>query len=167
MTASYSQIIETADSALDVIEQCLASADWSAERGEDDTIHCAAPTRWGECGGVFAWREAPTAVHFTLTAELRAPKTRLVEMLTLLAQVNERMWLGHFEYWANEGVVMFRHTLPMLDRAGPEPGEIVALISAATEAFERFLPAFNFVVWAGKSAEEAIEASLFDTLGEA
>ena len=116
---------------------------------------------------MFAWRDEPAAVHFTLTAELRAPRTRQNEMMALLSLVNERLWLGHFEYWSNEGVVMFRHTLPMLDRSGPEPGEIVALITAATEAVERFLPAFNFVVWAGKTAQEAIEASLFDTMGEA
>ena len=167
MTAFYTETFEAADTALDVIEQCLTSSDWSSERGEGSTLHCAAPTRWGECGGMFAWRDNPNAVHFTLSAELRAPGVRQLEIVRLLSLVNERLWLCHFEYWSHEGVVMFRHTLPMLDRPGPEPGEIVALITAATEAVDRFLPAFNFVVWAGKSAEDAVEASLFDTCGEA
>ena len=167
MTVANQYAFDAADSALDLIEQCLTSADWSAERGEDSTLHCAAPTRWGECGGMFAWRDEPAAVHFSLSAELRAPVMRVGELTRLVALVNERLWLGHFEYWAHEGVVMFRHALPMLDREGPEAGEIVSLIAAATEAVEQFLPAFNFVVWAGKTAEEAIEASLFETCGEA
>mgnify|MGYP000158878114 FL=1 len=62
---------------------------------------------------------------------------------------------------------MFRHCLPLLGRSSPDQGEVTALITAATEAIERFLPAFNFVVWAGKTPVEAVEAALFDTLGEA
>ena len=32
---------------------------------------------------------------------------------------------------------------------------------------ERYYPAFQFVVWAGKSASEAMSAAMFDTEGEA
>jgi len=35
------------------------------------------------------------------------------------------------------------------------------------EACERYFPAFQFVIWAGKSAESAIESSLFETMGHA
>jgi hypothetical protein len=37
----------------------------------------------------------------------------------------------------------------MLDRVTPEPGEIAAIVAAAMDAVDQFLPAFNFVVWAG------------------
>lgn len=167
MTAISTDNQYVADTALDTIEQCLTSADWASERCDDVTLHCAAPTRWGECGGMFAWRDEPAAVHFNLSAELRSPLARKAAVTELLALVNERLWMGHFEHWPAEGVIMFRHTLPMLDRASLEPGEIVAMITAATEAIERFLPAFNFVVWAGMSPAQAIEASMFETMGEA
>jgi hypothetical protein len=36
-----------------------------------------------------------------------------------------------------------------------------------THACERYFPAFQFVVWAGKSATEAMDAAMFDTEGEA
>ncbi len=167
MTTPYTQHVDIYDDPLDMIEQCLTSAEWGSDRVDDSCLQCAAPTRWGECGGMFMWREQPRAVHFSLSVDLRAPQPRKMAVLELLALVNERLWMGHFEYWAEEGVVMFRHTLPMLDRTSPEQGEVAALIAASTEALERFLPAFNFVVWAGKSPSEAIEAALFDTAGEA
>ena len=167
MSLTYSEITNIVDSSLDLIEQCLNSAEWAAERGDDATLHCVAPTRWGECGGMFGYRDEPASIQFTLSAELRAPKSRHGAIAELVGLVNERMWLGHFEFWRNEGVVMFRHTLPMMDREQPEPGEIVAMLTAASEALERFLPTFNFVAWAGKSPEEAIETSMFETIGEA
>jgi hypothetical protein len=41
------------------------------------------------------------------------------------------------------------------------------LLRLALEACERYFPAFQFVIWAGKSAEEAIQSSLMETAGEA
>jgi hypothetical protein len=55
----------------------------------------------------------------------------------------------------------------MLDRIAPDGGEIAAVIAAALDAADQFLPAFNFVVWAGKSAEDAVAAVIFETQGEA
>ena len=41
------------------------------------------------------------------------------------------------------------------------------LLDIAVEACERFFPAFQFVIWAGKTAREAIDAAMFETAGEA
>ena len=41
------------------------------------------------------------------------------------------------------------------------------LLSSALDACERYYQAFQFVVWAGKGAREAIDAAMFDTAGEA
>lgn len=159
--------VEFGESALDVVEQTLLAAEWVCERSDEGLIHCSAMTRWGECGAMFAWRDEPAAIHFSLTLDLRAPPAKKAAISELLRQINERLWLGHFDYWAEDGVAVFRHTIPMLDRAQPEPGEIAAIIAAALDAAEQFLPAFNFVVWAGKSASEALEALLLETAGEA
>jgi hypothetical protein len=41
------------------------------------------------------------------------------------------------------------------------------MLSGAIHACERYFPAFQFVVWAGKTAAEAMSASMFDVEGEA
>jgi hypothetical protein len=40
-------------------------------------------------------------------------------------------------------------------------------LKAAVDACERYYQAFQFVLWAGKTAREAIEGVLFVTEGEA
>jgi hypothetical protein len=41
------------------------------------------------------------------------------------------------------------------------------MLVGAIHACERYYPAFQFVVWAGKSAADAMTAVMFDTEGEA
>jgi hypothetical protein len=41
------------------------------------------------------------------------------------------------------------------------------MLSAALDACERYYPAYQFVVWAGNSAREALDAAVFETAGEA
>src|SRR5690242_13722195 len=118
------------DRALDVVEQTLLGAEWACERSEEGVIHCAAVTRWGEFGGMFVWREQPASLNFSLTLDLRAPQAKQSAISELLRRINERLWLGHFDYWNEEGVAVFRHTIPMLDRIAPEPGEIAAVLTA-------------------------------------
>ena len=42
-----------------------------------------------------------------------------------------------------------------------------SMLVGAIHACERYFPAFQFVVWAGKNAAEAMSAAMFDTQGEA
>jgi hypothetical protein len=167
MSALDSFTPDFSDKALDVVEQTLLAADWACERSEEGMIHCASLTKWGEFGGMFAWRDEPASLNFSLTLDLRAPTAKYAAISDLLRRINERLWLGHFDYWNEEGVAVFRHTIPMLDRIAPDAGEIAAVLAAALDAADQFLPAFNFVVWAGKSAEEAVAAVVFETAGEA
>ena len=51
--------------------------------------------------------------------------------------------------------------------AGTNDAQCETLIRLAIEACERYFPTFQFVIWAGKSAEQALEASLLETVGEA
>jgi hypothetical protein len=41
------------------------------------------------------------------------------------------------------------------------------LLGTALDASERYFPAFQFVVWAGKPAREALDAAMFETHGHA
>lgn len=167
MALYQSRTTETALEALDFIEEHLEANGWQHERDEDDAVQCICPTRWGDMGALFALRRDPDALHFSVTLDVKPQPGKAQAIAQLVMMVNERLWLGHFDYWAEESVILFRHALPMLDRDVPSGGEIRALMAAAVDSCERFVPAFNFLIWAGKSPEEAMSAAMFETLGEA
>jgi hypothetical protein len=98
---------------------------------------------------------------------MRVPKKRHVETMRLLAQINEQLLFGHFEVWPQDGSVLFRQAMPLSGGADVNDAQIECLLQAALTSCERYYQAFQFVVWAGKSATEALDSVLFDTVGEA
>ena len=88
-------------------------------------------------------------------------------MRELLSLINEKLWLGHFGLWQDEGLPMFRHALPLRGLSGPSTELIEDLLDTALVECERFYPAFQYVIWGGKSPLDAIAAALVDTVGEA
>lgn len=155
------------DAIFEVIEGVLDHAEWAFERETEDTLHCVGQTRWGEMSALFTIRDDPGMLHFTMTLDVKPTAARRQELCDLLARINERLWIGHFDFWREENVLMFRHAITLVDRRSPTGGEIDAILSAAVDALERFTPAMNFVIWAGKPAEEALEAAMIDVVGEA
>ena len=62
--------------------------------------------------------------------------------------------------------MLYRQGL-MLNGAEPTAKQCEALLQAALETCERYYQAFQFVLWAGKTPREALEASVFETAGQA
>ena len=85
-------------------------------------------------------------------------------MVTL---INEQLYFGHFDLWATEGTLLFRNGLLLTGGAVATEGQCEALIDLALDACERYFPAFQFVIWAGKSADDAMRSCLIETMGEA
>jgi hypothetical protein len=81
--------------------------------------------------------------------------------------INEQLWLGHFDLWDREKVVMYRHGVLLSGGATLNPEQCEGLLKAATDACERYYQAFQFVVWAGRSAADALETVVFETAGSA
>ena len=161
--------IETEDrhtNPVDMIEHVAALNDWSFERSGDDEITISVAGGWCDYHVSFSWMEDMEAVHLACAFDLRVTEPRKVEVMRLLSLVNEQLWIGHFDLWSKEGVVIYRQTL-LLAGAEPSSRQVESMLSNAIESCERYYQAFQFVVWAGKSAAEALEAVLFETAGEA
>ena len=62
---------------------------------------------------------------------------------------------------------MFRHALVLAGGVEASNGQCEAMLGIGLDACERYYPAFQFVVWAGKPAREALDAAMFETAGEA
>ena len=93
-------------------------------------------------------------------------KARLTEVYRLIALINEQLWLGHFDLWKDDGMLLYRHGL-LLAGAPTHVGQCEALLRGALESCERYYQSFQFVLWAGKSPEDALAATMLETHGQA
>jgi len=85
----------------------------------------------------------------------------------LIAAINEQLWIGHFDIWTHTGMIMYRQALVLPGGITASTAQCESMLVGAIHACERYYPAFQFVVWAGKTAAEAMSAAMFDTEGEA
>ncbi|MEK9671152.1 MAG: YbjN domain-containing protein [Rhodospirillaceae bacterium] len=152
---------------LDLIEQIVEGNDWTFDRRSDQELAVQVPGTWCDYSLYFAWNDEIEAMHFTCAFDMRVPKDRYQPIYELLARVNEKLWLGHFGMWEDEGLPMYRHVLPMRGASGPAMNQMEDVVETALLECERFYPAFQYVIWGGRTATEAVSAAMVDTVGEA
>jgi hypothetical protein len=155
------------DNPLEVVEQLASGHNWSFERANDFELTILVTGRWTEYQVSFTWMPDIEALHLACAFDLKVPERCRAEVQQLISLVNEQLWVGHFDLWFQDGLVMFRHALVLAGGVEASDKQCEALFSAGLEACERYYPAFQFVIWAGKSARESLEAANFETSGEA
>ena len=152
---------------LDAVEHLALVREWNYERiGEDEVTLTVAGTG-SDYQVSFPWMCDIEAMHIACAFDMKAPSRRRGEMVELVCMVNEQLWIGHFDYWNKDGLVMFRQSLMLAGGNIATDTQCEALLATAVDACERYFPAFQFVAWAGKNARESLDATLFETVGAA
>ena len=159
--------MERAEHPVDVVERLAAFNQWSFDRDDEDEISIAVEGRHAQYHVAFTWLPDIEALHVGCAFDLKVTPLRRAEILNLVSIVNEHLWIGHFDLWSKESVVMFRHSLLLAGGLEPNGRQCEALLKTAVETSERHYQAFQFVLWAGKTAREALDSVMFETAGEA
>jgi hypothetical protein len=152
---------------VEIVEHMAAAHGWSFARASEDEVTLVISGTWADYQVSFTWMGDIEALHLACAFDLKIPERRRAETTELVAMVNEQLWVGHFDVWTNEGLVMFRHALVLAGGTAASDAQCESLLATAVETCERYYQSFQFVLWAGKSPREAIETALFETKGEA
>ena len=168
MSLSQIELTETEpQNPVDQIERIAAHNQWAFDRDDEDEISIAVTGTWTDYNIAFTWLPDIEALHLACAFDLKVPPARRADALSLIALVNEQLWIGHFDVWPQDGVVMFRHSILLTGGAALNSSQCEAALGNAVTACERYYQAFQFVAWAGKSGREALETALLETKGEA
>ncbi|MCD2173700.1 YbjN domain-containing protein [Rhizobium sp. C4] len=152
---------------VDMIEFVAANNDWSFERSGEDEISMSVGGRWADYNVSFSWMEEFEALHLACAFDLKVPQSRVNEVIRLLSIVNGQVLMGHFDIWRHEDAIIFRQSLLLAGGAEPTDRQVEVLLSNALDSCEAYFQAFQFVVWSGMDAQDAVDAVLFETAGEA
>jgi hypothetical protein len=152
---------------LDIVEEIVTANEWPFERSNDDELVVEIGGRWCDYRLYFVWQPDVGAMQFSCQFDMKVPGARRSAVNDLLAEVNTRLWLGHFDICSEENTPMFRQTMLLRGSRGATVEQLEDLVEIALSECERFYPAFQFVIWGGKPAHEAVTAAILDTLGEA
>ena len=152
---------------LDTIEAIARRSDLEARRVDDRELHIGLTGSWRDIDIWVSWRAEAQVLQVGAPLEMRVPPAVEPEVLRLMAKVNERLWLGHYDLWEEDRGLIYRNGVVLPEGQAMDASQADIILRGALDAFERFYPAFNYVVWGGKTAEQALEASVFETAGSA
>lgn len=164
---TVAQLFSASVNPLEIVEQLATAEDWCFDRSADDEINITVAGNWSDYHVCFNWHEELEGLHLACTFDTKVPAARCDAVTRLMTLINEQLWLGHFDLWRKEGAILYRNGLMLTGGAEANPAQCETMLRLALEASERYYPAFQFVLWAGKDPEAAIEAALLETMGTA
>jgi hypothetical protein len=160
-------IIDSSNHPLEVVEGIANDNNWSFERSGEDEVTIVSRGEWTDYQLSFTWMGEIEALHLACAFDMKIPLARRGEVQRLIAAINEQLWIGHFDIWTHTGMIMHRQALVLPGGLTASSAQCQSMLAGAIHACERYFPAFQFVVWAGKSTAEAMSAAMFDTEGVA
>lgn len=157
---------------LDIAELVIMDRDWVFDRPADGELVAEVTGMWCNYRIWFTWqkdsgREDSGGLTLSCAMDNKFQRQSLAKIYPLLAMANEKMWIGHFGLCEEDNSIVFRHSLLLRDGAGTTAEHLQEHLDLAISECERFYPAFQSVVWGGKTPAEAIEIALFETIAEA
>ena len=82
---------------IDVVEEVIHSKKWAFSRSADHELVAEIGSRLCQYRLYFSWSEQFKAISFTITFDIRFPNSKTRFAHELLACINERLWIGHFD----------------------------------------------------------------------
>ena len=160
-------IVDSHKHPLAVVEDIASDNNWAFERSGEDEVTIVSKGDWTEYQLSFTWMSEIEALHLACAFDMKVPDARKAEVQRLVAGINEQLWVGHFDLWTQTGMIMHRQALVLPGGLTASSAQCQSMLAGAIHACERYFPAFQFVVWAGKTTAQAMDAAMFDTVGEA
>ena len=152
---------------LDRVERLAEAYQWAFDRTTTSEVMMRIEGGWSDLTVSLTWRDDFEMLHVVASSDAKVPQPKRPELARLVGLINEQLLTGHFELWASDGSLIFRNGLLLSGGAEANDAQCETLIRFAVETCERYFPAVQFVVWGGRTAEDALESSLLETMGEA
>ncbi len=147
---------------LDVFERIAVAEHYEYERVNKDEIHINVPGQWTDHNISLTWNAASESVQLFLIFEGRLPGGRTDDICLLMSLINERLAAGHFDFWNKNKAMVYRNAQSLRGGAVLKTEQALDMVALALDAAERGYPACQYVIWAGKSPEDALTSALVD-----
>ena len=87
----------------------------------------------------FGWEEELACIMMSCALDMQVPEASIKSVHSLLAFVNERLWVGHFDVFADENVPTFRQAILLNGQGYPTEELLGDVIDITISECERFL----------------------------
>ena len=123
---------ETApDNPIDVVEQILSRRAYEPERRSQNEVVTEIQGRWNDMLLFFSWEEKMHCLHLSCLINIEDRQPDHNKIFELLALINDDLWVGHFSYWTEQKMPVFRHSLFYNPSSRDFPAQLVNAMDIA------------------------------------
>lgn len=152
---------------VEMLASLFEARGWTYDFVSDDEITGEVQGSWASYQLRGIWRAEDNVLQLLCLPDIRVPDDKKQAMFEVVALINEQLWLGHFDVWSNNAVLLYRHGLMLGDDGLISLAQAQMLVEVAVEECDRFYPAFQFILWGDKTPADALASALVDAAGEA
>jgi len=143
---------------IDTIENIFARDNVSFDRRKENELVAEVLGKWDNMLIFFAYEEHLHCLHISCLLNIETAAVDRSKMFELLALLNENLWLGHFSYWSEQKMPIFKHSLILQDNEELFTSKISKIIELSIMECERVYPIFNAVMRQNISPTQALYA---------
>ena len=151
---------------IDVVENIFSSRSFELERRSINEVVVEVQGKWNNMLLFFAWEANMQCMHLSCLMDIETKIEDRSKIFELLALVNEELWVGHFSYWTEKNIPVFKHSVILNDGEDIE-SKISQIIDIAIKECERMYPIFKVVLTKGMDPKQALYPMMMATVGQA
>lgn len=165
--SSQIDLYEDVSNPLDCVEEVMHSHDWAYDRPTDSEIVVQASSQKSHYRMTFLWQEEYSAMQFFCEMDECIPEARMAMTTRALKNINERLWLGHFDVPEDTCTPVFRYTCLFRGTQTSGIEHVEDIVEIAMAECERFYNVFALLATAPTLTEDVLELVMADHGGAA
>ena len=159
--------LEQIGNPIDIVENVLNDSAYEVERRSENEVVAEIQGKWNEMLVFFSWEESMQCLHISCLMNIENEQKEHKNIYELLALINDDLWVGHFSYWNEREMPVYRHSV-FCNKNNPHFFEQIAQVfDIAVKECERMYPIFNVVLTKGMTPSQALFPKMMETLGQA
>ena len=167
MDKMLSNIKDNLNNPLDTIEEMVVDNSWPHNRVNENILYVEISGQWCDYFLSLAWSQDSNLLQYACTYNMNVPRDKHDYLYNLINKINCDLCFGHFELWSDDGWIIYRNSFSANNDKNVEEDQILQIFSHSIFECDKYYPAFQFLIFEGKSPKEAIAASMLKTIGDA
>ena len=155
------------ENPIDKVEDFLNARDYAHERRSSNEVVVEVQGKWNNMLVFFSFENNMNCLHVSCLMNVDTKVENKNKIFELLALINDNLWIGHFSYWTEQKMPVFRHSILCNGQNHLLDKQIAQIFEIAVKECERLYPVFNVVLNKGMEPSQALYPFLMETAGQA
>lgn len=157
---------EIYDNPLDLVEDVLKTNNWVFSRPADNELMLKIQGKHSAYNVFFVWQENMRGLQFCAQYDLEINEQNMMKAASSILEINEQLWMGHFEINKSDRAPRFRHTCLLRGIPSSNGEYIEDMIEIGLTLCEQYYSAFYILSHANDTNDQTLSLALMQPAGE-